>query len=84
MVMEPVVAEGFLGLPGTGSSDALVDRQCLTQVRGGLAAAAVVEVAVADALQGACFLEGHAEITGDGERFGVLVAGPAAFRGTGR
>ena len=83
MVMEPWVAEGFLGPAGTGSSDALIDRQCLPQVRGGLAAAAVVEVAVADALQGACFLE-DAEITGDGERLGVLVAGPAAFRGTGR
>ena len=79
MVMELVAAEGFLDLPGTGGSDALIDRQCLPQVRGGLAAAAVVEVAVADALQGTCFLQGHAEITGDGERFGVLVAGPAAY-----
>ncbi len=84
MVMELVAAEGFLDLPGTGSSDVLIDRQCLPQVRGGLAVGAVVEVAVADAFQGAGFLEGHAEITGDGERFSVLAAGPAAFRGAGR
>ncbi len=82
--MELVVAEGFLDLPGAGSSDALVDRQCLPQVRGGLAAVAVLEVATADALQGACFPQGHAEITGDGEHLGVLVAGPAAGRGAGR
>ena len=56
MVMELLVAEGFLDLPGTGRSDALIDRQCLPQVPGGLAAVAVVEVAAADALQGACFL----------------------------
>ena len=76
MVMESVVAEGFLDLPGTGRSDALIDRQCLPQVRGGLTAVAVVEVTAADALQG-LFLERHAAITGDGERLGVLTAGPA-------
>ena len=84
MVMEPVAAEGFLDLPGTGSSNALIDRQCLPQVRGGLAAVTVLEVGAADALQGACFLEGHAEMTRDGERLGVLVAGPAAGGGAGR
>ena len=79
MVMESVVAEGFLDLPGTGRSDALIDRQCLPQVRGGLTAVAVVEVTAADALQGACLLEEEAR---RGSRamassLGVLTAGPA-------
>jgi hypothetical protein len=42
-----------------------------------LAGVAVVEVAAADAFQGAGFLEGHAEVLGDRQRLGVLGAGPA-------
>ena len=45
---------------------------------------AVAEVAVADAFQGACFLCGGAELAGEGQRLGVVVAGLAAIGGPGR
>jgi hypothetical protein len=50
-----VVVEGLLDSPRGGGSNALVDRECLSQVRGGLARAAVVEVAVADSFRSAGF-----------------------------
>ena len=47
--------QGFLdSLRGWGA-DALVDRQCLLQVRGGLTGVAFVEVGLAESFQGACF-----------------------------
>ena len=58
--------EGFLDAPCGGGADALVDRQCLPQVRGGLAGVAVLQVALAESFQGACFLGGRAEVAGDG------------------
>jgi hypothetical protein len=61
-----VVLEGLLDSPGGGGADALVDRQCLRQVCGGLAGVAVVEVGLAESFQGACFLWGRAEVAGDG------------------
>ena len=76
--------EGFLDALGGGGADALVDGQCLLQVLRGVAGVAVVEVAVADAFQGAGFLPGRAEVTGDGQRLGVLVAGLAGGLGPGR
>ena len=79
-----VVLEGFPDAPGGGGADALVDRECLPQVRGGLAGVAVLEVAVADSFQGACFLWGRADVAGDGQRPGVLVAGLAGGRGAER
>src|SRR5215475_14483128 len=81
---EPVLVEGFLDAPRGGGSDALVDRECLLQVGGGLAGIAVVEVAVADAFQGPCFLRGRADVAGDGQRLGVLVAGLTGGRGAER
>ncbi len=78
MRFEPVVAEGVLDAPGTGSSDALVDRECLPQMGGGFAAVAVVEAGLADAFQGACFFEGAAEVAGDGEGLGVVLPGLVA------
>jgi hypothetical protein len=77
-----VLAQGFLDAPGAGSADALVDRECLAQVRGSFTGVAVLEVGLADSFQGAGFLERHAEVAGDGKRLGVTFAG--LVRGRGR
>jgi len=75
---KPVLLEGLLDVPGGGmGSDALVDGECLPQVHCGLAGVAVVEVAVADAVQGACFVQRRADVAGDGQRLAVVVAGVA-------
>ena len=79
-----MVAEGVLDAAGGGGSDALVDRQGLPQAGGGLAVVAVLEVAAADSFQGACFVRGRAEVAGDGQRLGVLVAGLPGGRGPRR
>ena len=79
-----VPVEGFLDALGGGGADALVDRQCLPQVLRGLAGVAVVEVAVAESLQGASFFLGRAEVAGDGQRLDVLVACLAGGRGPER
>ena len=79
-----MVVEGLLDAAGGGGADALVDRQCLLQAGGALAGMAVVEVAVADSFQGACFVREGAEVAGDGQRLGVVVAGLAAGPGAGR
>ena len=39
---------------------------------------------MADSFQGACFLQGIADVAGDGERLGVVVAGLLAGRGSGQ
>jgi hypothetical protein len=57
-----VVVEGVLDAPRGGGADALVDRQRLPQVRGGLAGVGVVQVGLAEPFQGACFLRGRAEL----------------------
>ena len=58
--------QGFLdSLRGWGA-DALVDRQCLLQVRGGLTGVAFAEVGLAESFQGARFLWGRVEVAGDG------------------
>ena len=67
-----------------GAPDSLVDRECLLQVRSGLAEVAVLQVAVADSFQGAYFFWCRADLAGDGQRPGVLVAGPAGGRGAER
>ena len=75
---EPVLLEGFLDALGGGmGSDALVDGECLLQVHRGLAGVAVVEVAAADAFQGARFIQRRADAAGDGQRLAVAVAGLA-------
>ena len=78
-----MLAQGFLDAPGGGASDALVDRERIPQEGGGLGEVAVAEVAVADSFQGACLLQGHAEVAGDGQRMVVVVAGLLAGRGPG-
>ena len=73
-----MLAQGVLDAQDCGSADALVDRECLAQVRLAVTAVAVLEVGLADSFQGACFLEGYAEVAGDGKRLGVTLAGSAS------
>jgi hypothetical protein len=79
-----LVAEGLLDAAGGGGSDALVDRQGLPQAGGALAGVAVAQVAAAGPFEGSCFLQGGAEVAGDGQRLSVVVAGLAAIGGPGR
>jgi hypothetical protein len=76
-----VVLEGLLDAPGGGGADALVDCEGLPQVRFAVSAVPVVEVGLADSFEGACFLEGYAEVAGDRKRPGVALAGLAGGRG---
>jgi hypothetical protein len=69
---------------GTGCSDALVDTECLPQVSDACACVAVLEVATADAFQGACFLQRRTDGAGNGKRLFVVVGGLLAACGTGR
>jgi hypothetical protein len=78
-----MAAEGLPDALGGGGSDALVDGQCLLQVGGAFAGVMVLEVAVADAFQGACFFQGCAEVAGDGECLAVVVVGLLAGRDSG-
>src|SRR5262249_30765527 len=80
----PELVEGCLDAPGGGGCDVLVEGKCLFQAGGGFAGAAVAEVAVAHAFQGACFLCGGADLAGDGQRLGVVVAGLVAIVGPAR
>jgi len=61
-----VIGESFPDAVSGRSPDALVDRQCLPQVGGGLAGVAVLQVASAESFQGAGFLWGRAKVAGDG------------------
>ena len=70
-----VMIEGFLNTLGGGGADALVDGQCLPQLRGGFAGVAVAQVGLAESFQGACFLWGCANVAGDGQRLGMALAG---------
>ena len=76
--------EGFLDALRGGGADALEDHECLPQVLRGLAGVVVVEVAVADSLQGAGFFRGRADVAGDGQGPDVLVACLAGGRGPQR
>ncbi len=76
-----VVTEHAQDALGIGGCDALVDRQCLVQAGETFAGVTVPDLAVADAFQGACFLQGRADLTGDGERLVVVVAGLSAGDG---
>jgi hypothetical protein len=76
--------EYLLDSPRSWGADALVDRQCLPQVHGGLAGAGILQVALAESFQGACLLQGRAEVAGDGQRLGVMLAGLRGVRGAGR
>ena len=73
-----MVLEGFLHAPGGGGANALVDRECLPQRLGGLAGVAVLQVGFAESFQGSCFLQGRAELAGNGQRVGVTFTGLAS------
>jgi hypothetical protein len=79
-----VLAEGVFHAPGARAFDALVDREGLPQKGGGFAGVAVLEVAGANSFQGACLLQGCADLAGNGQRLAVVVAGLAGGRGPGR
>jgi hypothetical protein len=79
--VELVLAQGVLDAPGGGGADVLVDGEGLAQVRFAITSVAVVEVGLADSFQGPCFLEGYAEVAGNGKRLGVTPAGLAGGRG---
>ena len=79
-----LVVEGLLDAAGGGGSDPLVDRQRLPQAGGAFAGVAVLEVAAADSFQGARFVRGGAEVAGDDQGLGVLVAGLPAGPGPRR
>jgi len=74
-----VLAQGFLDPPGVRGANALADRQGLLPVRDSGAGVAVPEPAVAEAFQGACFLQRRADVAGDGQRLGVVVPGLGAL-----
>ena len=76
--------EGFLDALGARGADALVDGECLLQVGGGLAEVLVLQVAVAESFQGACLFGGRAEVAGDGQGLGVVLAGLGGVCGPGR
>ena len=57
-----MLAQGVLDALGGWSADAMIDGECLPHVGGSLAGVAVMEVAVADSVQGACFLQRRADL----------------------
>ena len=76
-----MIAEGLLDTSGTGGSDPLVDRQGLAQACSTVAGLAIMEVASADTLQGACFFHRRGDVGGD--RKGLLVTGAGVGRRSG-
>ena len=79
-----MVLDGLLDAPLGRGADALVDRECLPQGSGGLAGVALLQMAVAESFQGACFLGGRAQVAGDGQGLGMVRAGLAGVCGPGR
>ena len=53
-----MILHGLLDAPRGGGADALVNRECLVQVGGGLAGVAVLQVAVAESPPGRVLLRG--------------------------
>jgi hypothetical protein len=60
------LAKGFRDVLGTGTSDALVNLECLPQAGGGFAGIAVLHVALADSFQGARLGQGCTDLVADG------------------
>src|SRR5262249_61708118 len=79
-----VVLDGFLDSLCGGSADALVDDECLPQLRGGLAGVAVVQVGLAESFRGGGFLWGWANVGGGGRGLGGGFPGRRGGRGAGR
>src|SRR5262249_10256366 len=78
---EPLSAQGFADALGACASDPLVDREGLLEGVHGVAGVGVLQVAVADSLQGPCFLQGCADLAGERQRPAVVVAGMGGGRG---
>jgi hypothetical protein len=78
-----VILERLAHAPGRRDTDALIDRQRLPQMGRRLAGVAILQVAVAESLQRACFLRRRAELAGDGQRLSVTLAGLAGVRSPG-
>jgi hypothetical protein len=78
-----MVMQGFLDSLRGGGADALVDRQCLPQVRGGLAGVAVLQMAAAESFQGACFFWGRADVAGNGQVSSLWAARPGPSKDAG-
>jgi len=74
-------AESFPDALGARSTDALVDREGLTQAVQALVVVAVLDVGPAESFEGTCFLWEGVDVAGDGQRPGVLVAGLAGGGG---
>ena len=53
-------------------------------MRVGLAGVAILQMALSESFQGACFLGGGAEVPGDSQGLGVVLAGQRGVRGPGR
>ena len=77
----PILAQGFVDALGARGSDALIDTKCLAQAVQALARVPILQVAVGDAFEGACFLKGDADVAGEDERLIVMVAGLVGGRG---
>ena len=78
------VGEGFPDALGSRGAYALVDRESLTQTVEALVVVAVLDVGPAESFEGTCFLRGRSDVSGDGQRLGVLVAGLAGGQGLQR
>ena len=76
-----MLAQGFPDKLSARGSNALKDPVCLAQGVQSLVRVAILEVAVADAFEGTCFLKGDADVTGEDKRLIVMVAGLAGGRG---
>ena len=57
--LKVILAQGVLNAPGGWAGDALVDRECVPQVRGAFAGITFQKVGAAEPFEGACFLRGR-------------------------
>jgi hypothetical protein len=74
--------EGCFDALGVGGSQAPVERECLSEARLALAGLALLEVTVSNAFQGAGFLQGRPQGSGDAE--GLTVVGTSIGNSQGR
>jgi hypothetical protein len=77
-LVSAVLAESFPDAVSAWGTDALVDRQCLPQIYRAFGGVAILHVALADSFKRAGFLKGCADVAGDGQCLGVVVAGSLA------
>ena len=80
---EAWAAQGFPETLSRRRPDALVDREGLTQTIQAFAVVAVLDVGPTESFEGACFFWGCADVAGDGQRPGVVLAGVRGVGGPG-